>query len=101
VVGRIFIPFLGFMSRAVRRNKKAMFFWACWMLSMHWLDLAFIILPQAGDSGTPVATVLMGLLATAGALGVFLWAWMSGAAGKWLLPVQDPRLPIALSYHNH
>lgn len=99
--GRIFVPFLGFMSRAVRRSKNLMFFWACWMLAMHWVDLAYIILPQAGGGGSEAPTIVMGLLATAGALGVFLWAWMSGAAGKWLLPVQDPRLPIALSYHNH
>lgn len=99
--GHLLVPFLGFMSRAIRRNKQLMFFWACWMLAVHWMDLAYIILPQVRSEGSAAATIVMGLIATAGSLGVFLWAWMSGAAGKWLLPVQDPRLPIALSYHNH
>ncbi|TWT99865.1 hypothetical protein Pla108_08080 [Botrimarina colliarenosi] len=99
--GHLLVPFLGFMSKAVRRNKQLMLFWACWMLAMHWIDLAYVILPQVRAEGSVAVTIVLGLIATAGALGVFLWAWMSGAAGKWLLPVQDPRLPIALSYHNH
>lgn len=101
VAGHLLIPFLGFMSSAVRRNKKLMAGWAVWMLVMHWMDLAYIVLPQVRAEHSVVMSVLLGVLATAGALGVFAWAWMSGAAGKWLLPVQDPRLPIAMSYHNH
>ena len=99
VFGHLVIPFLTTMSRAVRRNKKYMAFWAGWMMVMHWVDMVYIIMPQVrGDSG---GFPLLELMTTAGALGVFVWAWMSGAAGKWLLPVQDPRLPIALTYHNH
>lgn len=101
VVGHLLIPFLGFMSSAVRRNKKAMAAWAVWMLVMHWIDLAYLILPQVRAEHSVAISLLLGLMTTVGALGVFAWAWMSGAAGKWLLPVQDPRLPIAMSYHNH
>lgn len=101
IVGHLLIPFLGFMSRAVRRNKKAMAGWAVWMLVMHWFDLAYIVLPQVRSEHSVAISLLLGLMTTAGTLGVFTWAWMSGAAGKWLLPVQDPRLPIAMSYHNH
>lgn len=101
VFGHLLIPFLGFMSRAVRRNPSAMRGWATWMLLVHWMDLAYIILPQVRAESNVAVTVLLALLATAGTLGVFAWAWLSSAAGKWLLPVQDPRLPIALSYHNH
>ncbi len=101
ILTRFLIPFLGFMSKRIRRNKQLMFFWACWMLVAQWIDLAYVILPQVRAEGSPAITIVMGLITTAGALGVFVWAWMSVAAGKWLLPVQDPRLPIALSYHNH
>ncbi|CAN0376062.1 unnamed protein product, partial [Ectocarpus sp. 4 AP-2014] len=101
IAGHLLIPFLGFMSKAVRRNKKAMAGWAIWMLVMHWFDLAYIVLPQVRAEHSVVMSLLLGVMTTAGALGVFVWAWMSGAAGKWLLPVQDPRLPIAMSYHNH
>lgn len=99
VLVHLLIPFLGFMSRTVRRNKRLMAGWAIWMLVAHWLDLAYLILPQA--DGPVAGSVVLGLIATAGTLGVFAWAWMSSAAGKWLLPVADPRLPIALTYHNH
>ncbi len=101
ILGHLFIPFLGFMSSAVRRSPTAMKFWAVWMLLIHWCDMAYMILPQVRAEANVGVTLLLGLGATVGTLGVFAWAWMSGAAGKWLLPVQDPRLPIALSYHNH
>ena len=100
VVCHLLIPFLGAMSRSVRRNKKLIRFWALWMVVMHWADMVYIIAPQTrGAEVLPLPW--MELMATAGALGVFVWAWMTAASGKQLLPVQDPRLPIALSYHNH
>ena len=101
IFGHLLIPFLGFMSSAVRRNAGMMKFWALWMLVIHWCDLAYIVLPQVRAESNLLVTVLLAVATTLGALGVFAWAWMSGAAGKWLLPVQDPRLPISLSYHNH
>ncbi|MEO0532095.1 MAG: hypothetical protein AAF266_16200 [Planctomycetota bacterium] len=101
VFGHLLVPFLGFMSKKIRRNKRLMAGWAVWMLVIHWCDLAYIIAPQARSEGSPATTLLLGLMCTAGTLGVFAWAWMSGIAGKWLLPVQDPRLPLALTDHNH
>lgn len=98
--GHLLIPFLGTMSRAIRRNKGLIGFWAGWMLFMHWVDHVYVISPQVkGAEALPVPWLEM--LATVGMLGVFAGAWMRIAAGKNLLPVQDPRLPIALSYHNH
>lgn len=101
ILGHLLIPFLGFMSKRVRRSPGAMKFWSIWMLVIHWCDMAYMILPQVRAESSALVTLLLAVLMTAGALGVFAWAWMSGAAGKWLLPVQDPRLPIALTYHNH
>ncbi|TWT46755.1 quinol:cytochrome C oxidoreductase [Botrimarina hoheduenensis] len=100
VFGHLLVPFLGTMSRWVRRTKPLIGFWAAWMMVMHWVDLVYIIQPQVrGASALPVPW--LEAIATVGMLGIFIGAWMRGAAGKWLLPVQDPRLPIALSYHNH
>lgn len=101
VFGHLLIPFLGFMSSAVRRSPTLMKFWCVWMLVIHWCDLAYLVLPQVREEGSLAVTLMLAAATTLGALGVFAWAWMSGAAGKWLLPVQDPRLPISLSYHNH
>ena len=101
VFGHLIIPFLGTMSRAVRRNRPLIAAWAAWMVVAHWTDLVYIIMPQVRDGSAALPVPWLELLTTAGACGVFAWAWMRGAAGKWLLPVQDPRLPIALTYHNH
>ena len=98
--GHLFIPFLGTMAAAIRRNKKLLGFWAVWMLVMHWVDLVYMIQPQVrGDQPLPMPW--LELIATAGMVGIFIGAWLRLAAGKNLLPVQDPRLPISLSYHNH
>ncbi len=96
--GHLFIPFLGTMSRAVRRNKKIIGAWAIWMLVMHWVDLVYMIQPQT--TGVLPAPWLE-VLTTLGMLAIFAAFWIRAASGKYLLPVQDPRLPIALSYHNH
>ncbi len=104
--GHLFIPFLGTMSRAIRRNKKFISAWAVWMLFMHWVDLVYIIMPQAKLLSEPSESGAMlipwfELIVTAGVLGIFIGVWLFSAAGKYLLPVQDPRMPIALTYHNH
>ena len=98
--GHLLIPFLGTMSRAVRRNRRLIGFWAMWMFVMHWVDLVYIICPQV-DGPAVVPLPWLELVATVGMLGVFYATVLRSASGKWLLPVQDPRLPIALSYHNH
>jgi hypothetical protein len=100
ITGHWLIPFLGFMSKRIRRNRKLMAFWAVWMLCMHWTDLFWIVMPQS-RSGSPLPLPWVELMATAGTIGVFVWSLLRAASGKWLMPIQDPRLPIALSYHNH
>ena len=68
---------------------------------MHWADLFYMIQPQVRGGTDPLPFPLLEIIATAGMMGIFVGAWMRGAAGKWLLPVQDPRLPLALRYHTH
>ncbi|MEM6799191.1 MAG: quinol:cytochrome C oxidoreductase [Planctomycetota bacterium] len=100
----LFVPFLGFMSRAVRRNKAAMVFWASYMLVVHALDLAFIVLPGgAGYEGYSIFGMIgfYEIACLVGALAVVAGAVLRGAEDKWLLPLRDPRLQQAMTYHNH
>ncbi|TWT88862.1 hypothetical protein Mal64_23500 [Pseudobythopirellula maris] len=103
--GHLFIPFLGTMSSAVRRNRKWIGAWAVWMLVMHWVDQFYIIMPQAqlGRSVDPTCLPApwMEIGCVVGMALLFKAAALWGAAGKNLLPLQDPRMPIALTYHNH
>jgi|688.fasta_scaffold00262_42 hypothetical protein len=92
------VPFLGLISRHVRRNKTGLFFWACWLLIAHWIDLSFLILPNAG----PVeVTYLLGhLLCFIGMVSIFLAMLLLKASNVPLVATRDPRVPEALSYHN-
>ncbi len=103
--GHLLIPFLGTMSRTVRRNKKLIGFWALWMLVMRGVDLFYVIMPQADGVETgnlmrhPLPLPWLEVLCVVGALAVFIGALLRNAAGKNLLPVHDPRLPISLHHH--
>ncbi|MEM6329759.1 MAG: quinol:cytochrome C oxidoreductase [Planctomycetota bacterium] len=100
----LFIPFLGFMSSAVRRNKAAMGCWAGYLLVVHWLDLAFIILPGMDGYTDRTTFGLIGPMEIAcvlGAVAMLLGAILLGAQDRWLLPVRDPRLKQSMTYHNH
>lgn len=103
-VTHLFIPFLGFMSSAVRRNQAAMVGWSVYMLVVHALDLTFIVMPGTrGYEGYSTFQLLgpMEIMCLVGGLAVVLGAAMRGAEDKWLLPVRDPRLQQATTYHNH
>lgn len=92
------IPFLGLLSRHVRRHRTGLFFWACWLLIAHWIDLSFLILPNAG----PVESMfLVGhLLGFIGMVSIFLAMLLLKSINVPLVAVRDPRVPEALSYHN-
>lgn len=100
----LFIPFLGFMSSAVRRNKVAMGCWAGYLLIVHWLDLAFVTLPGIDGYKDLTTFGLIGPMEIACLVGVaamMLGALFRGAEDRWLLPVRDPRLQQSVTYHNH
>jgi hypothetical protein len=97
-----FIPFLGLLSRHVRRRKGAMAFWGLYMLVVHWFDLYFIagLMPQ--EDGTTYAWMLgwTELLTTLGLGLVYVGTIYWFAAGRWLVPVRDPRLARSLDFEN-
>jgi hypothetical protein len=98
IVGHFAIPFLGLMSRHVRRHRTGLFFWAIWMLVAHWIDLSYLILPNAG----PVeATYMLGhFFGFVGMVSIFLAMLLIKASDVPLVATRDPRVPEALSYHN-
>jgi peptidoglycan/LPS O-acetylase OafA/YrhL len=98
-IGHLFIPFLGIMSRAVRRNKPLLTAWAVYMLVWHWYDLFYIISPTQAE--TKWAFGIPEVLCTLG-IGVLFIGWgMRLAAGNWLVPVRDPRIGQSLAFANH
>lgn len=102
--GHLLIPFAGLLSRHVKRNMKALAFWAGWLLVMHYLDLYWLIWPVLGmDSGVDYLILIDPLLAVLTLLGVgglFAAAVIRTLAGRPLIPVGDPRLDESLAFKN-
>jgi hypothetical protein len=92
------IPFLGTMSRHVRRHPLGLAFWAGWVIVAHWLDMTFLVMPNAGPlEFLPMVGHFLGGLGMACLLiGIFLVR----ASNAPLVAVRDPRLPEALTYSN-
>lgn len=92
------IPFLGTVSRHVRRNKNLMAGWAGFILVMHWVDFMFLIMPNVG----PVSAMMVAghLLCWLGMVSIFLALFLIRVGDTPLVAVKDPWLPESLAYHN-
>jgi hypothetical protein len=92
------IPFLGVMSRHVRRHPVGLVFWAGWVIVAHWLDMTFLVMPNSGPfQMMPMVGHFLGGLGMACILVGFFLVRASSAP---LVAIRDPRLPEALTYSN-
>lgn len=104
----LLIPFLGFMSKRVRRNPQAMAGWAVYLLAVHWYDHYYIVMPTlkvtysfTGVSPGSAPPFVLEALCLVGMLLVLIGAIARGTTRKWLVPIKDPRMHEALTYVNH
>jgi hypothetical protein len=96
--GHFFIPFSGLMSRWVKRRLPFLVFWCSWLLVMHWMDLAWLILPEWTPEGVP--SLLLPVLATVGIGGLFIGTLALMVGSKPIVPIRDPRLIESLQFDN-
>ncbi|MEK0425657.1 MAG: quinol:cytochrome C oxidoreductase [Planctomycetota bacterium] len=92
------IPFLGTISRHVRRHRLGLTFWAAWALVVHWLDMTFLVMPNAGPAN--VVALFGHFLGGVGMFAILLSFFLVRARSAPLVPMKDPRLPEALTYAN-
>ncbi len=114
VFGHCLVPFLGLLSRHAKRNLGVLAFWSVFLLIMHWVDLAWVVLPEAGEhaaaghgaaaAGTEAATYAgfawLDLCCFIGLFCLFVANTARLAKHCSLVPEQDPRLGEALAFHN-
>ncbi|QDT64834.1 quinol:cytochrome C oxidoreductase [Calycomorphotria hydatis] len=102
LVGHFVIPFFGLMNKACKRDPKQLMFWAVWLLVMHWVDLHYLIMPEAVHHGElgPLAFMDINLACFVGVGGLALWGLLRTATDVPLVPVKDPRLQESLAFHN-
>ncbi|HEY5375326.1 MAG TPA: hypothetical protein VIK01_16715 [Polyangiaceae bacterium] len=96
--GHFVIPFFGLLSRWVKRNRKALAFWAIWQLVMIYLDMYWLVMPTLGVDEVPFK--LIDLTCWVGVLSLFIAGIAYRAKNLDLLAKNDPRLPDSLAFEN-
>ncbi len=96
VAGHFALPFCLLVVRAVKRSVAAMTMLGAWLLAMHYLDVYWIVMPDAAPGAS------WGYLLDLGALlfvaGVASATWAIRRRGQPALPSGDPRLEPSLEY---
>lgn len=96
--GHFVIPFLGLISRHVKRNRKGLAFWAVYLLVMHWVDLYWLVMPSFDEHHTPFG--LMDICCFIGLAGLLMATWAYLARRRPLIALKDPRMNEALAFEN-
>lgn len=92
------VPFLGTISRHVRRRPALMACWAGFILFVHWLDMTFLIMPNVGHPS--VSLILAHVLCWIGMVLVFLSLFLWRVGETPVVAIKDPWLPDSLAYQN-
>lgn len=92
------IPFVGMMSRHVKRNPVLLSAWAVYMLAVHAFDMFWLIMPALSPEAPTFH--LIDLLCLVGVGGLCLFGALSVAGNVKLLAVRDPRLEASLRFVN-
>lgn len=108
LVGHFAVPFLAMISRWPKRSKMVLLVAAAWMIAMHWLDLAWLVLPHniAPHGEFPQAapgTVVQWAQSLAllfGVGGAVTWAVVQKMGQADLIAHRDPRLGESLAFEN-
>jgi len=87
-------PFLAFMSRHAKRNLPFHAFMMVWFLVVHFVDLYWIIMPNALPSGPHFGVREVVLILAMG--GLYLGLFFNRMKSVSLYPVKDPRLDESL-----
>jgi hypothetical protein len=96
--GHFVAPFFLLMSRHLKRRKPVLALGACWMLAMHWMDLYWIVMPQAFPDRLPFSIVDGALFLGMG--GLFAAAALGRMSSRALVPQKDPRLAESIRFEN-
>lgn len=98
VFGHFILPFLGLLSRRVKRRKRTLAFWAGWLLITHWIDIYWLVMPETSPDRIRFHFVDVACLIGIGGL---YFAGLARATGaRSLVPLKDPRLLESLTFEN-
>lgn len=96
--GHFVLPFILLIGRGVKRRRALLFGPALWVLAMHWIDLYWIVMPQASHGG--LRFHLLDLTCLLGLGGLFTAAAVHRLRRSALIPEKDPRLAESLAFES-
>ena len=94
------LPFVCTMSRVLRRKPSYVFFWACYILVMHFIDIYWMIMPDAGHGMGSVMGVASSLLCVVGMSALMLGLILRVAGDHKIAAVRDPRFRESMAFEN-
>jgi hypothetical protein len=121
---KFLVPFVGLISRHMKRHPQRLVIFGGWVMVMHFYDMFFLGMPshlntlhylgaQAGEgtaaaehwhhAADSFAAMPFGLIELACLLGIgglFVAAVAKAFAGNSMLAVRDPRLSESMTFHN-
>lgn len=98
IFGHLLLPFLGLVTRRLKRNRLVLSFWCVWLLAAHWLDLFWIIVPAYSPHAVQFG--LLDIVLFAGFAAVFAAGILFRMARHPLAPIGDPRLKSSLAHKS-
>ena len=98
VFANFLIPFLGLLSREVKRRKFPLGFWAAWLLVFHWIDVQWLVMPGFAAEGPTFG--LIDAFCLLGVGGLYVAGTLRVARQRALVPLKDPRLGESLAFEN-
>ena len=97
LIGRFAIPFLGLVSRHVKRSRFGLGFWCVWLLAGFFVDMYLLVIPE--ESYTPLHGAPE-FLALGGITVLWLGGFVRTLASAELRPVADPRVHESMAIAN-
>ena len=98
MVGHFVAPFLFLMGRAVKRRGATLAFGGAWLLTMHFVDLYWQVMPTLHPEGVRVSLLDVTALMAVGGCFVATAGWLMRRQA--LVPLRDPRLAESLAFEN-
>ncbi len=99
---RFVFPFLGLMSRRIKRNPKTLVFWAIWVLAGEALDMYWLVQPVWAHEQHIEYIHLDNYdwMLFLGVGGVWFGTFLLALGRNKLIPVSDPRLLESIHHEN-
>jgi hypothetical protein len=98
MVGHFGVPFLYLLGRTVKRHAATLALGGAWLLTMHFVDLYWQVMPTLHTEGVRVTLLDVAAFAAIGGCFVSSAGWLMRREA--LVPLRDPRLEESLAFEN-